>query len=80
MHVVVNSQEYNKEYRKSEVLKLLKSKMDSSMSIQDRDKEKLKLLPFDRNPTTDRIILCHVIKINDKKIVESATRGISKRP
>lgn len=33
MHVVVNSLEYSNEYRKSEVLKDLKSKMDITMSI-----------------------------------------------
>ena len=50
MHVVVNAQEYSKQYRKSDVLKTLKV-----------DRQKSKLLPEDRGCTTERIILCHVL-------------------
>lgn len=65
MHVVVNSNEYNKEYRRSDVLRELKSKMEGK-STSDREKDKQKLLPCDRNSNTERIILCHVIRINTK--------------
>lgn len=65
MHVVVNSQEYNKVYRKSEVLKYLKSNMNSSITVK-QEKDKQKLLPEDRVANTARIILCHIIKISDK--------------
>lgn len=65
MHVVVNSTEYNKEYRKSEVLKYLKSNMDTHHNNK-REKDKQKLLPEDRIANTERIIMCHVIKISDK--------------
>lgn len=64
MHVVVNSQEYNKIYRKSEVLKHLRSNMDANAA--HREKEKQKLLPEDRVANTARVILCHVIRIKDK--------------
>jgi hypothetical protein len=72
MHVVVNSREYNKEYRKSDVLKELKFNQNAYERInRDRhdythsDKEKQKLLPEDRLSNTERIILCHVTKIKD---------------
>ena len=57
MHVVVNSQEYNKEYRNSDVLKELKSYAKFNSNRGKRDK----LLPEDRNNATDRIIICHVL-------------------
>ena len=70
MHVVVNSQEYSKEYRKSEVLKDLKSKQilyeTNNPGYTSREKEKQKLLPSDRNSNTERVILCHVIKIKNE--------------
>jgi hypothetical protein len=72
MHVVVNSQEYNKIYRKSEVLKYLKSGMDSNAAF--REKEKQKLLPEDRLTNTARIILCHVIQIKEKDIIKEGVR------
>jgi hypothetical protein len=50
MHVAVNSQEYSKQYRKSDVLKELKI-----------DRGKSKLLHEDRNSKTDRMIVCHVL-------------------
>jgi hypothetical protein len=68
MHVVVNSKEYSKEYRKSEVLKELKSGQlqfeYNNPGFQQKDKEKQKLLPGDRICTSERMILCHVIRIN----------------
>ena len=68
MHVVVNSKEYSKEYRKSEVLKELKSGQlqfeYNNPGFQQKDKEKQKLLPGDRISTSERMILCHVIRIN----------------
>ena len=48
MHVVVNSQEYSKEYRKSEVLKELKigqNAYELSNPGKPQEKEKQKLLP-----------------------------------
>ena len=48
MHVVVNSQEYSKEYRKSEVLKELKIGQNEYERInpnRPQEKEKQKLLP-----------------------------------
>ena len=77
MHVVVNSLEYNKEYRKSEVLKELKSNMNVHMTVQQREKDKQKLLPQDRNSNTERIILCHVTKINSK--IEYVNKSLLKR-
>lgn len=50
MHVVVNAQEYSKQYRKSDVLKKLKI-----------DRGKSKLLLEDRGGTSERMILCHVL-------------------
>jgi hypothetical protein len=68
MHVVVNSKEYSKEYRKSEVLKELKSGQHkfemNNPNFDHKEKERQKLLPQDRIQNTDRIILCHVIRIN----------------
>ena len=68
MHVVVNSQEYSKEYRKSDVLKELKISQNAyeanNPNFRDtKDKDKQKLLPQDRITKTARIILCHVIRI-----------------
>ena len=72
MHVVVNSKEYNKEYRKSDVLKELKACQSvyeknnrNTPSFRHSDKEKQKLLPQDREANTERMILCHVIKIKE---------------
>lgn len=49
MHVVVNSKEYSKEYRKSEVLKELKSGQHkfeiNNPGYDPKDKERQKLLP-----------------------------------
>ena len=58
MHVVVNSQEYSKQYRQSEVLKQLR---------HEAKKTKSKLLAEDRqsgtqNNFSERIILCHVLQ------------------
>lgn len=68
MHVVVNSKEYSKEYRKSEVLKELKSGQHkfelNNPGFDPKDKERQKLLPQDRISNSERIILCHVIRIN----------------
>jgi len=85
MHVVVNSNEYNKEYRRSDVLKELKSKMEGK-STSEKEKDKQKLLPCDRNSNTERIILCHVIRINNKtqagdgqnRVTESRKRSRTK--
>ena len=66
MHVVVNSQEYSKEYRKSEVLKELKhgqNEYERSNPNRPQEKEKQKLLPQDRVSKSERIIVCHVTKI-----------------
>lgn len=78
MHVVVNSQEYSKEYRKSEVLKELKSKQNEyerSNPNKPHEKEKQKLLPQDRVSKSERIILCHVIKIKSTSQPEKATKS-----
>ena len=53
MHVAVNSQEYSKQYRKSEILKELKI-----------DRVKSKLLEENRNSNTERMIVCHVLLRN----------------
>lgn len=84
MHVVVNSKEYSKEYRKSEVLKELKSGQlqfeYNNPGFQQKDKEKQKLLPGDRISTSERIILCHVIRINcDGQEGEAPTKAQNKR-
>ena len=60
MHVVVNAQEYNKEYRNSDVLRELKA------SRQPKSSRKDKLLPEDRTNGTDRIIVCHVLRIQER--------------
>ena len=58
MHVVVNSQEYSKQYRQSEVLRQLR---------HDAKRTKSKLLAEDRQSgangaaNSERIILCHVL-------------------
>ena len=52
MHVVVNSKEYSKQYRMSEVLKGLRL---------GSVKSKSKLLPEDRERATERMIVCHVL-------------------
>lgn len=77
MHVVVNSQEYNKEYRKSDVLKQLKINQNSyfdknNPSYCQQDKEKQKLLPEDREGNSERIILCHVIKVKNPEMLNYA--------
>ena len=82
MHVVVNSQEYSKEYRKSEVLKELKSKQNEyerSNPNKPHEKEKQKLLPQDRVSKSERIILCHVIKIKSNPQPEKATKDNFKK-
>lgn len=56
MHVVVNSQEYNHKYRDPDVLKQLKSKIE--------DNGGSKLLPEDRYSNSERIILCHCLRID----------------
>jgi hypothetical protein len=53
MHVVVNSREYSKQYRQSEVLKSLRG---------NAAKCKSKLLPEDRERATERMILCHILQ------------------
>lgn len=62
MHVVVNSQEYNVAYRNSEVLKELKILNQEAI----RRGHKQKLLAEDRNNDSDRIIICHVLKVQEK--------------
>ena len=52
MHVVVNAREYSKQYRQSDVLKQLRT---------DAKKSKSKLLPEDREFTSERMILCHIL-------------------
>ena len=68
MHVVVNSQEYSIEYRKPETLRRLKAEQiayeKSHSGCTNKQKELYKLLECDRVPSTERIILCHVMKIN----------------
>ena len=83
MHVVVNSREYNKEYRKSDVLKELKfcqtvyeRNNRNTPGFRHQDKEKQKLLPQDREANTERIILCHVTKIKESALHTGA--GVSK--
>ena len=66
MHVVVNAQEYNKEYRNSEVLKELKS----SRQAQHRGRRD-KLLPEDRAAASDRVIICHVLRIQERTATEN---------
>ena len=80
MHVVVNSKEYSKEYRKSEVLKELKNGQHkfelNNPGFDPKEKERQKLLPQDRISNSERIILCHVIRINsdpNKKLEEPQT-------
>jgi hypothetical protein len=68
MHVVVNSQEYSKDYRKPETLRRLKAEQiayeKSHKDCTQRQKEIYKLLEEDRDANSERIILCHVMKIN----------------
>lgn len=63
MHVVINFNEYSKEYRKSDVLYRLKKDY-----IAEDKQFRSKLLPQDRDTTTERIILCHIIKVKDEKL------------
>ena len=87
MHVVVNSKEYSKEYRKSDVLKELKSGQHrfelNNPGFDPREKERQKLLPQDRISNTERIILCHVIRITsepNKRLVEPENLLRTARP
>lgn len=62
MHVVVNSKEYNAEYRNSQVLHRLKKEY-----VARGKHDRSKLLPEDRKANTERMILCHIMKVKDEK-------------
>lgn len=57
MHVVVNAQEYSKQYRNSDILQKLRAENKSRALKVDRSK----LLLEDRVGHTERMILCHIL-------------------
>jgi len=67
MHVVVNSNEYNKLYRNSETLKELKRHSAKGLAVDTDDHIKKKLLPEDREANSERIMLCHIRTVVCKK-------------